>query len=214
MRTRVYVSGPLTSSGVPTENVQRAVDIGRELIAMGYAPLIPQLTYHVDPDAEIEHAVWMDVDLPWVGVADVVLRLAGASRGADIECAEALRLGIPVVYERGNAQWTDALRAAAPPSWHPSSVEFSQRARGLVLLHQRKAADYGSEDDPLANLRASESLGVAAWRGAWLRLKDKIFRMDAYFTRGRLKNEGVRDTLDDLASYSILTGILHDGEAQ
>lgn len=44
----------------------------------------------------MSHADWLAVDLAWVAVSDAVLRLPGESTGADIEMAEALRLGIPV----------------------------------------------------------------------------------------------------------------------
>jgi hypothetical protein len=37
--------------------------------------------------------------LPWVSVADAVLRLPGTSPGADREVALALSLGIPVYYD-------------------------------------------------------------------------------------------------------------------
>jgi hypothetical protein len=36
-------------------------------------------------------------------------------------------------------------------------------------LHVRKSQDYGTDADPLANIRASEEIGVPAWKGAWLR---------------------------------------------
>lgn len=38
----------------------------------------------------------MEVDLPWVEVADGVFRMPGKSRGADLEVEAALRLSIPV----------------------------------------------------------------------------------------------------------------------
>lgn len=41
-------------------------------------------------------ADWYAADLPWVSVADAVLRLPGESTGADLEVGEALNRGIPV----------------------------------------------------------------------------------------------------------------------
>jgi hypothetical protein len=61
----------------------------RVLISMGYAPFCPHLSYHLDPAEELPRATWMEVELPWVSVADAVLRLRGESVGADIECAAA-----------------------------------------------------------------------------------------------------------------------------
>jgi len=108
-RPRVYISGPLTSSGDPVKNVLRAADVARGLIDLGYAPLCPHLTWYMDQDAEIPHDDWMAVDRPWVELADVVYRLEGDSRGADYECWVASQAGIPVVlapYPLGDpADW-------------------------------------------------------------------------------------------------------------
>ena len=38
----------------------------------------------------------MEIELPWVSVADAVLRLPGESLGADLEVARAEEAGIPV----------------------------------------------------------------------------------------------------------------------
>lgn len=95
-RPRIYISGPLTSSGDPEDNVQCAIDWQMKLIEDGFAPLNPMLTWHADPDAELPHETWMEIDLPWVAVADAVLLLPGESRGAKIECDFAFEVGIPV----------------------------------------------------------------------------------------------------------------------
>jgi len=107
-RLRVYIAGPLSGSGDRLENVKRAVDVGKTLIKQGFAPLIPHLTHYVDPDDALTHAVWLDVDLPWVEVADALLRLPGESKGADMEVREALRVGVPVfesVHDLLEATW-------------------------------------------------------------------------------------------------------------
>jgi hypothetical protein len=74
----------------------------------------------------------------------------------------------------------------------------------LRELHVKKSADYGTDEDALANLRGSEDIGLPAWKGAWVRAKDKVFRMDSFCRNGRLENEGVEDTLKDLASYCCI----------
>ncbi len=96
MRQRVYISGPLTSSGNVLDNLDRAMDAARALIAAGFAPFCPHLTYHVDPGGEYPHDLWMAIELPWVAVADALLRLPGESLGADLEVARAEAVGIPV----------------------------------------------------------------------------------------------------------------------
>ena len=95
-RLRIYISGPLTSSGDVIDNVDAAIEAAKHLIDLGYAPLCPHLTYYIDPSAEIDHSVWMEVDLPWVQTAHAILRLPGASTGAMIECDEARSWNIPV----------------------------------------------------------------------------------------------------------------------
>jgi hypothetical protein len=96
MRQRIYISRPLTSSGNVLDNLARAMDAARALIAAGFAPFCPHLTYHVDPGEAIPHATWMEIELPWVTVADALLRLPGKSLGADLEVARAEERGIPV----------------------------------------------------------------------------------------------------------------------
>ncbi len=71
-------------------------------------------------------------------------------------------------------------------------------------LHIKKAADYGSNVDPLANLRGSADIGIEPWRASWLRALDKVRRINAYCVKGKLENEGVEDSFKDLAAYSIL----------
>ncbi len=96
MRKRIYISGPLTSSGNERENVDAAIVVTRQLIEAGFAPFCPHLSLQVDPTAEYSHATWMQVDLPWVDVSDAMIRLPGESVGADIEEAHAATIGVPV----------------------------------------------------------------------------------------------------------------------
>jgi hypothetical protein len=107
MRPRVYIAGPI-SKGPITENIRQAVRAANALIRAGYAPWVPQLTAYWEghpPSAgtkEVSHAEWMEVDLPWVGVADAVLRLPGESKGADMEVRHALDHGVPVFFDLGS----------------------------------------------------------------------------------------------------------------
>lgn len=95
-RTRVYIAGPMTQ-GDRVDNLSVALKAYRDLMHAGYAPLCPQLSYFAEPFVKVDHASWLDSDLPWVACADVVLRLPGESTGADKEVAHAESLGIPVV---------------------------------------------------------------------------------------------------------------------
>lgn len=68
-------------------------------------------------------------------------------------------------------------------------------------VHAKKQADYGKDEDPFANLRASQEFGVAPWLGALVRLHDKVSRLKTFVRKGRLENESVEDSLKDMAVY-------------
>ncbi len=71
-----------------------ALRADQTLILAGFAPLLPQLTYLLDRLLDQDHATWVAIDLPWVAVADALLRLPGESIGADREVATAHERGI------------------------------------------------------------------------------------------------------------------------
>lgn len=71
-------------------------------------------------------------------------------------------------------------------------------------LHRKKGADYGTDDDPFANLRAAGEFGLPPWVGVALRMEDKMRRIKAFIRKGQLENESVEDSLLDLANYAML----------
>ena len=99
MRKRIYISGPI-SLGDRIENLNQAMVAQRELMRRGFAPLNPMLSMLLPFawDGEFQHGCWMAADIPWVAVADAVLRLPGRSVGADEEVQAAVRAGVPVFY--------------------------------------------------------------------------------------------------------------------
>lgn len=93
----------------------------------------------------------------------------------------------------------------------PGSLAFLQLLEEVRQLHLSKSQDYGSQSDPLANIRqGAEFVGIEPWRGCMVRIADKIQRLRTYCQTGRLVHEGVRDTLMDLAAYSLLAIVLFD----
>lgn len=81
-------------------------------------------------------------------------------------------------------------------------------------LHDKKQQDYGRDDDPFANVRASADWGVPAWVGALIRGTDKIKRLQKAARGGTLSNEGVEDSMMDLAVYALIALILYrEGES-
>lgn len=91
------------------------------------------------------------------------------------------------------------------------SPAFLKLLDDLKELHVSKSLDYGSEHDPLANIRqGAEFVGIEDWRGCMVRVADKVQRLRTYCRTGRLVHEGVRDTLLDLAAYSLLAVVMLD----
>jgi hypothetical protein len=95
---------------------------------------------------------------------------------------------------------------------HPTSQAFYDLCDGLKRMHAGKSRDYGcpSGTDPLANIRnGARFVGIPAWKAAMVRLSDKVTRLATFNATGSLHNEGVVDTLEDLASYSLLALLLY-----
>jgi hypothetical protein len=98
---------------------------------------------------------------------------------------------------------------------HPTSQAFFDLCDQLKEMHRRKSRDYGcpTGEDPLANIRnGAKFVGIPDWKGAMVRLSDKVTRLAAYNATGRLENESLEDNLFDLASYSLLALLLHREE--
>lgn len=98
---------------------------------------------------------------------------------------------------------------------HPTSQRFYELCDSLKAMHASKSQDYGcpSGTDPLANIRnGAEFVGIEHWKGAMVRLSDKVTRLATFNATGRLGHEGVEDTLLDLASYSLLALLLYQEE--
>ena len=108
-------------------------------------------------------------------------------------------------------QIADEIIERFPSMRHPSSTAFISLLGEMQRLHESKSADYGSEDDPLANIRqGADFVNIEAWRGCMVRIADKVQRLRTYCRTGRLVHEGVRDTLLDLSAYSLLAIVLFD----
>jgi len=92
---------------------------------------------------------------------------------------------------------------------HSSSEAFRSALDEVWQMHRSKSHDYGSQDDPLANIRnGAEFVGIEPWRAAMVRLSDKVTRLATFNRTGELCHEAVEDTLLDLASYALLCLVL------
>lgn len=84
------------------------------------------------------------------------------------------------------------------------SPEFEAVVAEVLDMHRRKGADYGTKDDFFANVSASANWGIEPWIGAMVRVSDKVARLQAAAKGSTLQNEGIEDSLLDIATYSII----------
>ena len=89
---------------------------------------------------------------------------------------------------------------------------FHALLKEIADLHDRKQEDYGTDGDPFANVRGSMDWGVPPYVGALVRLGDKVHRLKSFVKTGHLANEGVEDSLMDMAVYSLIALVLYREE--
>lgn len=95
---RIYVAGPYTSD--PETCTATAIAAGAALLDAGHAPFVPHLAHYWETlHGARPYEDWMRIDLAWLEAADALLRLPGASSGADREVALAESRGIPVFHD-------------------------------------------------------------------------------------------------------------------
>lgn len=121
-----YIASPI-SLGNLRDNIRRACDVGVRLIKAGLSVIIPHLSCYAGQVYDgagcipvvlaggITHSTWLDVDFTIVSRCNCLLRLPGDSVGADMEVAEANRLGIPVFHDEGELlAWARNVVASTP----------------------------------------------------------------------------------------------------
>lgn len=101
-RPVVFVAGPISDKGTLShaqqkQNVEMAVKVGLRLLALGFAPIIPHLSWFADPH-NLFSDDWYKVDHEFIRRSDALLRLPGASWGANIEVELAKNINVPVLY--------------------------------------------------------------------------------------------------------------------
>lgn len=106
-RPLVYVAGPYSA---PTEaerlaNVNRAIDVGRQVYDAGGADFVPHLSHYAHARSPRPYEGWLSVDFAIVDRCNMLVRIPGPSQGADAEVARAKSLGIPVYSPEGAADW-------------------------------------------------------------------------------------------------------------
>jgi hypothetical protein len=86
---------------------------------------------------------------------------------------------------------------------------FMQIVDEIVAMHDKKQKDYGTNADPLANVRASADFGIEPWIGVLIRMNDKMKRLQKAARGGQLANESVEDSILDIAVYAIIDLVLY-----
>lgn len=93
------------------------------------------------------------------------------------------------------------------------SPEYLKLLSDMADLHKRKNAGYaGGTGDPWSNFREADSLGSSAFTGVLIRMSDKWSRIKSLKRNpaNDQVNESMRDTLFDLAAYSLIAICLID----
>ena len=95
---RIYVAGPY-SRGIPDETMAKVADAAEALATAGLAPFIPHTMTFLWA-VRYQHPVqfWYDFDMEWLAACDAVVRLPGASTGADKEVEWAIEKGKPIFH--------------------------------------------------------------------------------------------------------------------
>ena len=96
------------------------------------------------------------------------------------------------------------------------SKRFYEIINVIKELHDKKRHDYADTDDIFANFRLSELAGTPAWQGSVIRMGDKYARICNFIKKGefKFKEENIKDTLMDMAIYSLITMILYEEEIE
>ena len=136
-------------------------------------------------------------ELAWVDAADAIVFVFG-----DYDEEVFRTLGIPCYGDIAEMRQN-----------HNPLLEGDRRfydiLREMGQLHAKKNRDYGTDEDPLANIRAAEEFTIPAWMAALNRENDKTVRLKTFCKKRTLANEGVEDSFLDKANYSVLALILY-----
>lgn len=80
--------------------------------------------------------------------------------------------------------------------------EYKAMLDEIFELFVKKGKDYGTKDDHYQNLRAGEAWGIDAYIGAYIRLCDKLKRVQKHWLEGKLENETLEDSMRDIIVYA------------
>ena len=77
--------------------------------------------------------------------------------------------------------------------------------KGCLETLKKKNADYAGNEDPWKNFKFAEMVRVKPDRAILVRMSDKLARISNCLDKEvQVKDETVKDTLDDLINYSAI----------
>jgi hypothetical protein len=99
---------------------------------------------------------------------------------------------------------------------YSTNVAFNAILKRMGEIHDKKRADYASNDDALGNFREANKLGISTLQSVMIRLTDKYTRACNLTRKGtaEVKDETLKDTLIDLANYAVLALLAMDDDEE
>lgn len=95
---------------------------------------------------------------------------------------------------------------------HPLSERFHELLKEVGKIHDKKQNDYGTPNDPYANVRGATEFGLPAPMGSFIAMSDIMSRIKSFCVNGRLENEPLENALKDMAVYSLIALVLYEEE--
>lgn len=82
--------------------------------------------------------------------------------------------------------------------------------KDALEIIRKKRSDYSGDSDPFGNFRSSTLWGISPWRGAALRLMDKLARLKNLMSgkQAQVTDESIRDTVIDGINYLAIMYML------
>lgn len=97
MKRKVYIASPYTIGDVG-RNLHIALKTADELMTLGYIPFVPIIAHFQHILSPRPYEDWMKWGDAWLRECDILLRIQGESKGADMEEVVARAEGIPICY--------------------------------------------------------------------------------------------------------------------
>lgn len=101
-RPKAYIAGPISNGATATrevmaDNMLKGIVFANRMWDLGYVPFCPQLSVAWHNVCPRDYNDWIEYDKSWLECCDVLIRMPGESKGADLEVAYAKELGLPIL---------------------------------------------------------------------------------------------------------------------